>query len=121
MHARPWSRGLVAPRRRVRSASRLRPKAPRDCLYGKGESMPPTKSSGVRPACLVVVLLAGLAATTAQAQTTLRWKFQPNEKLNYQMDQKMTSKASAGGQNLTSTMDQTVDTTWEVKSVSNGT
>jgi len=58
--------------------------------------------------------LAGLVAT-AGADTTLRWKFQKGETLNYTMVQKTLIKVSANGQNIENTINQTIDTTWEVK------
>lgn len=69
---------------------------------------------------LAALLIAGAAATTAQAQSTLRWKFQPGETLNYQMGQKSTSKLSRMGQSVETSITQTIDTAWTAKSVENG-
>jgi hypothetical protein len=71
------------------------------------------------PRLLAMVALAALMAPAAQAQTTLRWKFQKGETLNYSMSQKTIMKVSANNQNIQSTMSQVIDTTWVVKDVAN--
>jgi hypothetical protein len=67
-------------------------------------------------AALVVAAAAGPAA----AATTLRWKLKAGETLHYVMDQKTVSTATLNGQNLKTTVTQTIDMTWVVKDVDAG-
>ena len=72
----------------------------------------------MRLGLLTAFASAALVATTAQAQTTLRWKFQKGETLNYELVQKSSSKISVNNQNIEIQSNQTIDTTWVVKDVS---
>jgi hypothetical protein len=65
-----------------------------------------------------LVLAVVVANSTAQAQTTLRYKFKEGEKLGYVMEQKMDMQMNVQGNNVQMNMTQTIDMTWHVKSVS---
>lgn len=69
---------------------------------------------------LAAMAVAFLATTSAQAQTTLRWQFQPGETLKYQMVQKANSKLTQMERSVETMLSQTMDTTWTIKSVENG-
>lgn len=56
-------------------------------------------------------------AAGAQAQTTLRYKFQEGQVLVYSSDTKIKMSNNVGGINLGINVDQTVDTTWKVNKV----
>ena len=62
-------------------------------------------------------LAAALAAGSgARAQDAgLKWQFHPGESLHYRMDQKNTTEIKFSGQDITTSVDQTIDTTWAVK------
>jgi len=55
------------------------------------------------------------AARAASAQTTLRYQFKKGEKLQYVLEQKMTTKFTAKSFNAESTVNQTIDMSWTVK------
>jgi hypothetical protein len=70
----------------------------------------------------VGVLILLLAASQAQAQTALRWKWNPGEKLAYVLQDNYTSKTTmlavpAGQDFFELTQELTLDTNWHVKSV----
>jgi hypothetical protein len=67
----------------------------------------------------VGLLALGVLCTgaQAQAQTLLRYKFKPGEKLRYQMEQKMNMVMTVTGREVTADMTQTIDMSWEIKSV----
>jgi uncharacterized protein DUF6263 len=65
----------------------------------------------------LALLLAAGAAQQASAQTTLRYKFNKGEKLNYVMEQKVTMSMSVMGQDIDIEMGQTIDMTWNIKDV----
>jgi hypothetical protein len=73
---------------------------------------------GLRGA-LVVAAAAALAAgpNARAAAPVLRWKFNPGESLHYQMEQKTVTEVKANNQNVKSSVNQTLDTTWAVKAV----
>jgi hypothetical protein len=83
----------------------------------KDRFMRTTLFSSVRAGLITAAAVAGLAASSAEAQTTLRWKFQKGEILNYGMVQKSTSKITVSGRTIEISANQTVDTTWTVKDV----
>src|SRR5262245_36533771 len=58
-----------------------------------------------------------LLCSTAQAQTTLRWKFKEGDKFNYVTEQSTTSVGNIMGMEIETKMGQTMDMTWVVKSV----
>jgi len=68
----------------------------------------------------IILSLAGLslAACAARAEDPLRWKFEVGEKLDYNMTQEMNMSAATGaaGQ-MTTTMRQDMDMTWDVQGV----
>src|SRR5262249_23942490 len=66
---------------------------------------------------LLALLLAAGAAERASAQTTLRYKFNKGEKLNYVMEQKVKMSMSVAGQDIEVDIGQTIDMTWNVKDV----
>ncbi len=76
----------------------------------------------IRKRIVVVAALvtALVAAQSAHAQTTLRYKFKDGEKLNYIMDQKMSMKMSVMGQDIDMSVNQTIDISWNVKEVKDG-
>jgi len=65
----------------------------------------------------LVVAGVTLPAAHAQAQTTLRYKFKEADKLAYVMEQKMEMKMTVAGNDITTTMNQTMDMTWKVTAV----
>jgi hypothetical protein len=67
--------------------------------------------------CLLAAVTLGTVASPASADTTLRWKFTPGQKRNYVTTQKVMTKAQVMGQQVETTLTQTVDMTWEVKAV----
>src|SRR5690242_9054989 len=76
-----------------------------------------TLNSAVRLGLLTACAMGALVTNSAQAQTTLRWKFQKGETLSYTMVQKTTNKINAGNQNVEYSFSQTIDNTWVVKDV----
>lgn len=61
--------------------------------------------------------ILGASAADAAAPS-LQWKFKAGEALHYQMEQKTVTEVKGGaGQDITTTVNQTMDTTWTVKSV----
>lgn len=62
--------------------------------------------------CFLAVL-----ASAAGADTTLRWKFATGQKRNYVMTQKIVMKQEIMGKQSETSLTQTMDMTWEVKSV----
>ncbi|GAC1450875.1 MAG: hypothetical protein NVSMB9_35640 [Isosphaeraceae bacterium] len=61
------------------------------------------------------VTLAGAPAEAAVP--SLKWKFKAGESLHYQMDQKTTTQMKTEGQDIKTTLTQTIETTWSVQSV----
>ena len=71
-----------------------------------------------RIGCVALLALGVLCSSSqAKAQTLLRYKFKPGDKLRYQMEQKMNMVMTVMGNNVTMDMTQTVDMTWDIKSV----
>lgn len=69
---------------------------------------------------LVLFVLAAIGGPPARG-ATLRWKFKAGETLHYTMDQKTVVSAKIPGVDTKSTLAQTIEMTWAVKSVdSNG-
>jgi hypothetical protein len=66
---------------------------------------------------LLALSLCALAASSASAQTTLRYKFKEGETLNYVMDQKMKITMNVMGKNIDSNMTQGADMAWKIESV----
>ena len=69
---------------------------------------------------ITAILFGHFCDASAQAQTTLRWKFKQGEKLHYSMDQKMLMKMSVMGMDIEIKNTQTMDMTWAVLDVSEG-
>jgi hypothetical protein len=66
------------------------------------------------------LVLAGTGPTAARGES-LRWKFKPGEVLHYTMDQKTATLAKLpGGQEIKTSLNQTIEMTWTVKSVAEG-
>lgn len=65
---------------------------------------------------LLLLVVAGFGGADAGA-ATLRWKFQPGEKLHYALEQKTVTSMQGGPQEIKSTMSQTIDMEWVVKEV----
>ena len=73
-----------------------------------------------RAACWVVAIAVGLTLQSVGARADeplLRWKFTQGEALRYQMDQKSITQLKGAEQDVKTTVTQTVDTTWAVRSV----
>lgn len=68
--------------------------------------------------CALTVVGIGLLTPSAQAAVKLRWKFQPGEKVNYQMTMDMIQAMKVADMPVGSKMSQRMDMTWEVKKVS---
>ena len=69
---------------------------------------------------LVLLALAGLLGVgipSAQAQTTLRYKFKEGDKLDYVMEQKMVMKMSVLGKDIQTGVDQVIDISQNVTGV----
>ena len=68
---------------------------------------------------VTAVLAAALSAAAAGRAdaATLRWKFKKGESLHYQMEQKTVTQIKARGQDIKTTLGQTIDSTWTVESV----
>jgi hypothetical protein len=66
---------------------------------------------------LPAVALLFAASGSAQAQTTLKWKFKQGEKFGYVSEQKTVSKGNVMGMEIETNMNQTTDVTWSIKSV----
>jgi hypothetical protein len=65
-----------------------------------------------------VVAAAAVAPAPEARAVTLRWKFKPGQTLRYTMDQKSVTTAKLpGGQEIKSTLSQSIEMTWAVKSV----
>jgi Family of unknown function (DUF6263) len=65
----------------------------------------------------VGVLTLLLAASQAQAQTAVRWKWNQGEKLAYVLEDNYTSKSAVDREFFEITQDLILDTTWHVKRV----
>lgn len=70
---------------------------------------------GVRGVVVAAALLA--ITSTAEAQTKLRWKFTPGEKVNYEMVMENVMEMNVGDKPLSSKTSQRIQTTWLVKEV----
>ena len=66
---------------------------------------------------LLVVLAAAAVASTANAQTTLRYQFKEGDKLQYTIDQKMKMAMKLMDQNIDTKMNMFMDMTWNVLKV----
>ena len=68
--------------------------------------------------CVVTSMaVVGALVSAANAETKLRWKFQPGEKVNYEMIMDMTQEMQAGDMPITTKMNQRMDMTWSAKEV----
>lgn len=81
-------------------------------------------SSGMRRGLLglglLVLVLVGAGGPAARG-ASLRWKFKPGETLRYSMEQKTVAMTSLpGGQELKTSLIQTIEMTWAVKGVDDG-
>ncbi len=65
----------------------------------------------------LAAILAAAAAQPTHGAETLRWKFKPGETLRYTMVQQTTQGMKAMGQDLKTSLNQTVDLHWSVKDV----
>jgi hypothetical protein len=70
----------------------------------------------LRPASVALALLIA-SLTTAQAQTMLRWKLQPNQTLHYSIGQDVISNFESNGQPVQMTVTQQLDMRWQVEAV----
>ena len=69
-------------------------------------------------AMVAALLLVGLGSSTANAKTTLRWKFKEGEVLRYSMDQATVSTGQGpDGREIKQTFGLVMDMTWTIKSV----
>ncbi len=76
----------------------------------------PSKSRIV-VACLFAVASLPWMTSSAQAQTKLRWQFQQGQVFHQAVQQDMKMMMNFGGQNIETTMNQTVDAVWKVGAV----
>ena len=72
---------------------------------------------GVCFPCLLAVVVVATVASTAGADTTLRWQFTTGQKRAYVMTQKTTIKTEVMGKPVETSFTQLLDMTWEVKGV----
>ena len=76
----------------------------------------------LRSAAWLAAAMLLVAVNTAQADTVLKWKFKEGDKLNYALQQKADIIIDANGVEFDIKVGQTMDLTWNVKSVaSDGT
>lgn len=80
-----------------------------------GSSWSVCRGPGLRVA-LTLVVLTWSAGVRADGPV-LRWKFTPGEALHYQMNQNAVTEVKANGQNIKTTVTQTLETTWAVQTV----
>ncbi len=73
------------------------------------------KSARFSGCLLGLVAVVGAVAQAAAADTTLRWKFTPGQKLGYVLIQKTDMKMEVQGKKVGTTFSQTMDMTWEIK------
>ncbi len=66
---------------------------------------------------IVTLILLSAAVQSTQGAETLRWKFKPGETLKYTMVQSITQESKAMGQEIKTSLSQTVDMHWSVKNV----
>lgn len=71
----------------------------------------------IRFRILVSLSLLFFLTPALSAQTDIHWKFKAGTKLNQEMVQKMTTEMTVGGMNVTSVMNQIVDSVWSIESV----
>src|SRR5207248_9301956 len=64
-----------------------------------------------------LVMLFCATAASAQAQTTLRYKFKPSDKLAYVVENKMSMKLDVAGKETEMTVSQIMDLAWNIESV----
>ncbi len=75
------------------------------------------RNSAIRRGLLGLVVLMVTAGSTSVGAATLRWKFKPGETLRYAMEQKRVTTLKVPGQELKTTLTQTIDLSWAVKDV----
>ncbi len=75
------------------------------------------RNSAMRRGLLGLVAFTVTAGSTSVGAATLRWKFKPGETLRYAMDQKTVTTLKVPGQQLQTTLTQTIDLSWAVKDV----
>ena len=73
--------------------------------------------SAMRRGLLGLVVLSVTAGPASVGAATLRWKFKPGETLRYSMEQKTVTTLKVPGQQLQTTLTQTIDLSWAVKDV----
>ncbi len=66
---------------------------------------------------MLAATIGAAAAQPAHGAETLRWKFKPGEILRYTMVQETTQGMKANGQDIKTSLNQTVDLHWSVKNV----
>ena len=76
-----------------------------------------TQRAAVRVGLITAAAITFLSSATAQAQTSLRWKFKEGEKLNYTTETVMKQTASVMGMDIETSMNQAMDISWLVNSV----
>src|ERR1700722_4238081 len=64
---------------------------------------------------VLIWTISGLVS--AEAQTVLRWKLQPNQTLHYEIGQDVTSSFTLNGQPMQLSVAQTLDVGWQVETV----
>jgi hypothetical protein len=76
-----------------------------------------SKASLFRIASLAMFLLAGWAVTSAPAAEPLRWQFTAGDSHHFQMNQEMKMQMQLPTGNVSTTMNQIIDMTWDVTGV----
>lgn len=73
---------------------------------------------GLTPSLVAMIGLASIFGAGAEARAdVLRWKFKTGEKLAYTMDQKTVTTMKIMGQEVKTTVSQTINMHWDVKSL----
>jgi len=73
------------------------------------------KGTGKLVVGIILLLVAG--GRVGLAQQSLRWKFQPGEKLKVAVQQKTESMTRVADQSLKMTVDLSIEEKWDVKAV----
>src|SRR6188474_1135497 len=66
---------------------------------------------------LITLAVLLVAASSASAQTQLRWKLAPGQVFNHNLSQESTLSANVGGQTIDSKSTLTVENVWTVNKV----
>ena len=76
---------------------------------------------GAMIAWTIALTLAAAPVSARAADAALRWKFTEGQTFHYQMDQKTVTQVKGPNQDIKTTVNQVIDTTWAVLSVDKST